>query len=105
MPERTRLRTARPVLALLLLFALSAKWFGRFFHKKAAAGATVYAVEGMHCSHCESEVREAVEAVEGVESASASASRKTLEVKGTAAEEDIRAAVEKAGFTFKGKKD
>ena len=93
------------VLALLILFALSAKWFGRFFHRKAAAGATVYAVEGMHCSHCESEVREAVEAVEGVESASASASRKTLEVKGTAAEEDIRAAVEKAGFTFKGKKD
>ena len=93
------------VLALLLLFSLGVKWFGRFFHRKAAAGAVVYSVEGMHCSHCESEVTEAVEAVEGVESASASASRKTLEVQGTAAEEDIRAAVEKAGFTFNGKKD
>ena len=91
------------LLVLLILFALGTKWFGRFFHKKVAAGATVYTVEGMHCSHCESEVTGAVEAVPGVESAEASASRKTLIIKGDADEEAIRAAVEKAGYTFKGK--
>jgi copper chaperone CopZ len=44
----------------------------------------------------------AVEEVPGVESAKASASAKTLTIQGNAAEEDIRAAVEKAGYTFKG---
>ena len=91
------------LLVLLILFALGAKWFGRFFRPKVAADAVVYTVEGMHCSHCESEVTSAVKALSGIESASASASRKTLTVKGSASEEDIRAAVEKAGFTFKGR--
>ena len=93
------------LLVLLILFALGTKWFGRFFRPKVAAGATVYTVDGMHCGHCESEVTDAVMAVPGVESASASASRKTLTIKGSASEEDIRAAVEKAGFSFKGKQD
>lgn len=93
------------LLVLLILFALGTKWFGRFFHGKVAADATVYTVEGMHCSHCESEVAEAVRAIPGIESAEASASRKTLIIKGKAAEDDIRAAVEKAGFTFKGKQE
>ena len=63
-----------------------------------------YVVEGMHCSHCEAAVCRSLEDVPGVESASASASRKLLTVRGTASEEVIRAAVEKTGYTFKGRK-
>jgi hypothetical protein len=44
----------------------------------------------------------AVEEIPGVESAKASASRKTLTIKGPADEAEIKAAVEKAGYTFKG---
>jgi hypothetical protein len=58
----------------------------------------------MHCSHCEAAVCRAVEDIPGVESASASASRNTLTIKGAVAENAIRSAVEKAGYTFKGKK-
>lgn len=56
----------------------------------------------MHCSHCEAAVCRAVEDVPGVESAKASASRKTLTIKGPAAVDAVREAVEKAGYTFKG---
>ena len=92
------------VLTLLILFALTMKLFERFTHKAVAPDTAVYTVEGMHCSHCEAAVCRAVEDIPGVESASASASRKTLTIKGPAAEEAIREAVEKAGYTFKGMK-
>ncbi len=92
------------VLTLLIIFALIMKLFERFSHKEVAPDTTVYAVEGMNCSHCEAAVLRAVTAVPGVESAQASAAGKTLTVKGAAAEEDIRAAVERAGYTFKGRK-
>ena len=92
------------VLTLLILFALSMKLFERFTHKAVDPDTAVYVVEGMHCSHCEAAVCRAVEEIPGVESAKASASRNTLTIKGPAAEEALRAAVEKAGYTFKGKK-
>ena len=92
------------VLTLLLLFALTMKLFDRFKHKPADPDTAVYTVEGMHCSHCEAAVCRAVEDIPGVESAKANASGKTLTIKGPAPEEAIRAAVEKAGYTFKGKK-
>lgn len=92
------------LLSLFILFALVMKLFSRFLHKEAAPDTAVYTVEGMHCSHCEAAVVRAVEDVPGVESASASASRKTLTIKGPAAEADVRTAVEKAGYTFKDKK-
>ena len=92
------------VLTLLILFALTMKLFERFTHKAVDPDTAVYTVEGMHCSHCEAAVCRAVEDIPGVESASASASRKSLTIKGPAAEDAIRSAVEKAGYTFKGKK-
>ena len=92
------------MLTFLILFALFMKLFERFTRKAADPDTAVYTVEGMHCSHCEAAVCRAVEEVPGVESASASASRKTLTIKGPAAEDAIRTAVEKAGYTFKGKK-
>ena len=92
------------LLTLFILFALSMKLFSRFAHTEADPDTDVYSVEGMHCSHCEAAVIRAVEALEGVDSAKASASRNTLTIKGTAAESEISAAVEKAGYSFKGKK-
>ena len=92
------------ILTLFILFALTMKLFDKFFHKEADPDTSVYTVEGMHCSHCEAAVCRALESVEGVESAQANATRKTLTVKGTADEAAIRSAVEKAGYTFKGKR-
>ena len=91
------------VLTLLFFFALTMKLFERFTHKAVDPDTAVYTVEGMHCSHCEAAVCRAVEDIPGVESASASASRKALTIKGPVTEDAIRAAVEKAGYTFKGK--
>ena len=90
-------------LALLIIIALTMKLFERFTHKAVEPDTAVYTVEGMHCSHCEAAVCRAVEEIPGVESAKASASRNTLTIKGPAAEEAIRSAVEKAGYTFKGR--
>jgi hypothetical protein len=92
------------VLILLIIFALTMKLFERFIHKATDPDTTVYTVEGMNCSHCEAAVVRAVETIPGVETAKASASGKTLSVKGQVEDEAIRAAVEKAGYTFKGKK-
>ena len=79
------------------------KLFNKLFRKETIpADATVYSVEGMHCSHCEASVESAVKSIDGVTSAKASASAKTLTVTGKADESAIRDAVEKAGFTFKG---
>ena len=92
------------LLTLFILFAMTMKFFSKFTHKEADPDTIVYTVEGMHCSHCEAAVVRAVEDLSGVESAKASATRNTLTIKGTAAPEEIRAAVEKTGYTFKGKK-
>ncbi len=80
------------------------KLFSRFTHKKPLdPDVTVYCVDDMHCSHCEAAVVRAVEEVPGVEKAKASASSNTLTIKGPATEASVRAAVESAGYTFKGK--
>ena len=92
------------LLTLFILFALTMKLFSKLTHKEANPDTSVYVVEGMHCSHCEAAVCRALEDVEGVESAKASATRNTLTIKGPAPEAAVRAAVEKAGYTFKGLK-
>jgi len=92
------------VLTLFILFALIMKLFSKFTNKEADPDTITYTVEGMHCSHCEAAVVRAVENVTGVNSAKANASRNMLTIKGPAAEAELKAAVEKAGYTFKGKK-
>lgn len=92
------------VLTLLILFALLMEFLERFDRKSVAPDTVDYIVEGMHCSHCEAAVVRAVERIPGVESVEASASGKRLTVKGHAAEDAVRAAVEKAGYTFRGRK-
>ena len=97
--------TCSILLTLSIIFALTMKLFSKFTHKEDDPDTSVYIVEGMHCSHCEAAVCRSLENVEGVESAKASATRNTLTVKGSAPEDAVRAAVEKAGYTFKGKKN
>ena len=92
------------LLTLIILFALSMKLFSKFARKEAVpSDATVYCVEGMNCSHCEASVENAVKAIDGIESAKACAPAKALTITGQADESAIRTAVEKAGFTFKGR--
>ena len=92
-------------LTLLIVFALMMKLFSKFTTKKPSdPDVTVYRVEDMHCSHCEAAVVRAVENLPGVEKAKASASSNTLTIKGPAAEETIRKAVEGVGYTFKGRR-
>ena len=91
------------ILTLMITFALMMKFFNRFKnHKPSEPDTVVYKVEDMHCSHCEAAVVRAVEEVTGVEKAKASASAKSLTVKGPATEEAVRKAVEGIGYTFKG---
>lgn len=94
------------VLFLLILYALTMKFFDRFKKPAAAAepGTAVYGVEGMHCSHCKAAVENAARKAPGVEDAKANVSAKSLTVTGPAAEADVRAAVEAAGYTFLGRK-
>ena len=90
------------VLTLLIINALMMNIFSRFAKRPLDPDTVVYRVEDMHCSHCEAAVVRAVEEVAGVEKAKASASANTLTVKGPATEAAVRAAVEGAGYTFKG---
>lgn len=92
------------LLLLLIVYAFAM----RLFHKKPAhtvSGATIYHVEGMHCSHCKKAVEEAVSAVEGVETVEADIDNHLLNVTGPASPDQIRKAVEQAGFDFKGAMD
>ncbi|MBR0111720.1 MAG: permease [Bacteroidales bacterium] len=95
------------VLVLLLAFSLLARLLGGHTHSHdalpAEPDATVYCVDGMNCSHCEAAVAGAVGEIPGVTSARASAAAGRLTVRGTADDEAVRAAVEKAGFKFRGR--
>ena len=58
-----------------------------------------YPITGMTCDHCVRAVREAVSAVDGVEAVEIELASGRLEVRGDGvADEDVRAAVEEAGY-------
>jgi len=60
-------------------------------------------IEGMMCAHCEGRVNEAISGIEGVKSVKANHKKGYAKVKGeNLSEADIKAAVENAGYTFKG---
>ena len=63
----------------------------------------IFKVEGMSCSHCEHAVHEAVKPIAGVTSVNASASKKTVIVKGTGVDTStVSAAITEAGYEVKG---
>ena len=68
------------------------KFFDKFKKQETEAGTVVYAVE------------QSVGKLKGVETCEAAPAANTLVVTGTASENDIRKAVEQAGFEFKGVK-
>ena len=57
-----------------------------------------YQVTGMSCAACSARVEKAVSAVPGVESCSVSLLTNSMQVEGSAGENEIEAAVEKAGY-------
>ena len=91
--------------ALLLIFiitALSMEFLDKFKKHDSVEGTVIYVVEGMHCNHCKAAVERAVGEVKGVETCEATPAANTLVVTGNVRENDIRKAVEQAGFEFKG---
>ena len=92
------------LLVLFIIIALTMKFLSKFKKQEVVAGTMVYAVEGMHCNHCKAACEQAVGKVKGVDTCEATPAANTLVVTGTANESDIRAAVEQAGFEFKGTK-
>ena len=64
------------------------------------------AVNGMMCPHCEAQCKEALEKIEGVVKATASHEKRSvvLETSGPVSEEEIKAAVEAAGYEYAGVK-
>ena len=80
------------------------KFFDKFKKQETEAGTVVYTVEGMHCNHCKAAVEQSVGKLKGVETCEATPAANALVVTGTASENDVRKAVEQAGFEFKGVK-
>lgn len=64
-----------------------------------------YTVTGMSCAACSSRVEKAVSKVEGVTSCSVSLLTNSMGVEGTARDEDIKKAVEEAGYGVLSKED
>ncbi len=93
------------LLVIFIITALTMKFLSKFKKQPVEAGTVCYTVEGMHCNHCKAAVEQAVGNLKGVTAAEATPAASTLVVTGTAPESDIRAAVEKAGFEFKGVKE
>lgn len=93
------------LLVSFIIIALTMKFLSKFKKQETVAGTVVYSVEGMHCNHCKAACEQAVGKLKGIETCEANPAANTLTVTGTASESDIRAAVEKAGFEFKGAKE
>ncbi|MFE9930885.1 heavy-metal-associated domain-containing protein [Streptomyces sp. NPDC005533] len=66
---------------------------------------TVYRVTGMTCGHCEGAVTNEISALEGVGTVKAVAATGEVTVVSAAplADEDVRAAVDEAGYEFAGR--
>ena len=71
---------------------------------ESASGEETILVSGMMCGHCEAHVKEALEKIDGVREATADYKKGQVALKLSApvAESALKAAVEGAGYTFKG---
>ena len=81
------------------------KLISKFKKQEIAEGSTVYCVEGMQCNHCKANMEKAALNIKGVTSAEATPAANTLVITGKATDDDIRKAVEQAGFEYKGRKE
>lgn len=64
---------------------------------------SVFKVDGMTCKHCEANVLKAAQSVPNAEEVKVSLENGVVSLKGTYSEEDLKKAVEDAGYDFKGK--
>lgn len=92
------------ILVILIINALIMNIFSRFKREPAVAGTVVYNVKGVDCNHCKAAIEDAILKTKGVTAAEANPAAGTLTVTGTATDDEIRQAVEKAGFKFGGVK-
>ena len=69
-----------------------------YFQKGADEQMEEYKVTGMSCAACSSHVEKAVAKVQGVDNVAVSLLTNSMTVEGSAKEQDIIAAVEKAGY-------
>ena len=93
------------LLVIFIIIALTMKLFSKFKKQEVSEGTTVYCVEGMHCNHCKANMEKAALNTKGVTAAEATPAANTLVITGTATDDDIRKAVEQAGFEYKGRKE
>lgn len=77
--------------------------FNKFKRNKVAVSGTIYKVGGMECNHCKAAVETAISNIDGIKSVTADITNQTVVIEGEVAENDIRQAVENAGFKFKGR--
>ena len=61
-----------------------------------------YSVPGISCDHCKRAIETEVAKLEAVETVRVDIEAKTVEVEGDASPEDIRAAIEEAGYELGG---
>lgn len=84
----------------LLLLLFNALVIQRIHKNKTnTTNMKTYHIEGMHCNHCRMFVEKAILSVDGVSDAKVDLQKKEAYVEGTATEEAVRQAVEKAGYT------
>ena len=90
--------------AVLLLLALAYVEIKKLIPQKIELNEMekAYKVEGMTCNHCKANVERALSNMERVDEVDIDLASGTAKVKGSASSEDIRAAVEGAGYQFKG---
>ncbi len=62
----------------------------------------VYEVPGISCGHCKESIEGAVGALDGVESVKVNIAARTVRVEGEATDEQIRAALDDAGYDVAG---
>ncbi|MGP1515701.1 MAG: SO_0444 family Cu/Zn efflux transporter [Bacteroidales bacterium] len=100
------------LLIIFIVMALVMKFLSRFRKTNTILSKNdnnmnihCYEVHNMNCNHCKKAVENSVIKLKGVQSANANLSTKSLTVVGNPKEEQIRQAVEEAGFVFKGKKN
>ena len=74
----------------------------RMTDKKKGENKMKIKVEGMMCAHCAGKVTEALSALSGVKSVKTDLKKKLAIIDGEAEEKAIKAAVEEAGYTYKG---
>ena len=63
---------------------------------------TVYAVPGISCGHCKTAIEAEVSKVAGVSGVDVDVDARTVTVSGDAADSDIRAAIDEAGYDVEG---